>query len=231
MNLAQKLINIAASGALALGLGINTARADLYDNFDSGSLDNDLWIEESASNINPNLTEEHEVRNGEYHTAQLTPEDKGTALILKNKLFSPGDFIDYDVNYISGEGNRISTISVDSNSVYTSLFGFWNTLSDGGVGNDFGKYHVNLNFLEDSILPEITTPNGEIKTTLTNIPYPVSGIENHRFGVVTRTGHNGTTHLDYDNFYINGIPEPSTGIIILSGLEALCLSSRKRKSQ
>ncbi len=216
MSLASRLGSLAV---LTAGLTVGSANAALYDNFNSGDLNLSKWSEVLATDSSSNLTDEHEIRNGVYHTAKLTPSDSGTALVF-NRQFIPGEFIDYDVNYLSGEGNRIHTVYLNGNFTSSSLFGFWNTIEDGGVGNDFGNYHVKINFTDSGIIPFITRPNGEI------VEHNLIGgsSQDYSFGVVTRTGHNGTVHLDYDNFYVNGIPEPS---LLVGSLASLALLRRK----
>lgn len=203
-------------------LACSISKADLYDDF-NGGLDTDKWQELPGSNLNNDFLPEHSVLFNEegipYHTASYSPADRGIALEIKNRTFRAGDLISYDVVYSAGNGNRISTIRVDGVGHYTSLFGFWNTLEDGGVGNDFGNYHVKLKFLEEGIYPEITVPSGEVRTTRIVIPYPTHGIDYHTFGFVTRTGHDGWVHMDYDNVYISVIPEPSSlGLMGLGGI-------------
>jgi hypothetical protein len=167
---------------------------EVYDDFSNGSLDLTKWEE-----VSPTI-DEHFVQNQVYHTAQLTASDKVILLKMKDKLFSVGDTLEYDVNYVNGEGNRQTRIQLNDDVRY-SLFGFWNTIEDAGVSNDLGNYHVKITFLENEVLNEITLPNGTITHTRPDGHLPSSGIE-HSFGIVTRTGHNGIVHMNYDNFII-----------------------------
>ncbi|MBI4155060.1 hypothetical protein HY498_03175 [Candidatus Woesearchaeota archaeon] len=180
---------------------------EVYDDFSSGGLDINKWNEIPGSDINNLFIDEHYVDtiNEVYHTIQLTPEDRAITLEIKNRTFASGDIIEYDVNYIDGSGNRISRINVDN--ILISIFGFWNSVDDGGVGNDFGRYHIKITFTEEGANPEITLPNGIIKTTRGNLSSP--SLE-HTFGFQTRTGHNGIVHMDYDNVVIiTTEPEPN----------------------
>ncbi|MEK6890919.1 MAG: hypothetical protein AABX03_02175 [Nanoarchaeota archaeon] len=188
-----------------------------YDDFTSGSLDTNKWIELPGSNINNNLTDEHLVQNGVYHTAQLTEADKGTLLKLLNN-FSVGDILEYDVNYVNGSGNRESSVKIDNNTY--SIIGFWNSIEDAGVGNDLGLYHVKINFTEEGLNDEITLPNGTITFTRPDGVLPSPGL-NHTFGVITRTGNNGLIYMDYDNFVIcieRDTTELENRVSILEGL-------------
>ncbi|MEK6888521.1 MAG: PEP-CTERM sorting domain-containing protein [Nanoarchaeota archaeon] len=233
MSLMGKLASVVAGAGLLASAGNADGQGVLYDDFNSGSLNSLKWTEYPGSNLTTEQLTEHGVSISEegipYHTASGIVADRGTALEMKGKTFTPGDFVSYNVNYVSGEGNRISTIRIDGNGTYTSLFGFWNSLGDGGVGNDFGKYSVRLNFLEGGIYPEITIPSGEVRTTRTIIPYPTSGINDHTFGIVTRTGHNGMAHMDYDNFFVGQIPEPTTSLLLLGGLSVIAMNGMRKK--
>ena len=170
-----------------------TQTCNTYDDFSSSVLNLNKW-EEIATTL-----DEHFVENRHYHTAQLIALDKVSFLKFRDKVFVPGDIVEYDVNYISGSGNRQSRVQIDN--VRYSIFGFWNTIEDAGVGNDFGTYHVKITFTEKGLTNEITLPNGTIRHTRPDGVLPSPGLE-HTFGVVTRTGHNGIVHMDYDNFIV-----------------------------
>jgi len=185
-------------GILLVGLVSAVQVCQTYDDFSSNVLDTSKFAEMPGSNINNDLTDEHLVQNNVYHTSQLTEADKGTLLLLL-KNFSIGNILEYDVNYISGSGNRESSVKIDD-SVY-SIFGFWNTIEDAGVGNDFGLYHVKINFTEQGLTDEITLPNGTLVFTRPDGILPSPGL-NHTFGVITRTGNNGLVEMNYDNFVI-----------------------------
>ncbi len=167
----------------------------VYDDFSSGNLNPSKWDETIAYSQH---IDEHYVLGKVFHMAQINPSNSGTSLNV-NRVFVSGEIIEYDVNYTSGEGNRVHTINLDGVSNSWALFGFWNSIEDGGVGNEFGVYHVKLNFTNQGVKDEITLPNGTIVFTRPDGIIPSPGL-NHTFGVVTRTGHNGIVHMDYDNF-------------------------------
>ncbi|MBI2628621.1 hypothetical protein HYW74_00885 [Candidatus Pacearchaeota archaeon] len=173
-----------------------TQVCETYDNFSSESLNTNKWIEIDGGLDEFGVNESE----GVYHTAQFNQSDKRVTLQV-NRIFIPGDIIEYDVNYINGSGNRRHTINVDGISDSWSLFGFWNTISDGGVGNDFGLYHIKINFTEQGVSDKIILPNGTIVFTIPDGKLPSPG-SNHSFGLVTSTGHNGIVHMDYDNVVI-----------------------------
>ncbi|MEK6760431.1 MAG: hypothetical protein AABX93_00755 [Nanoarchaeota archaeon] len=169
---------------------------DIYDDFSSGVLDESKWNE--IGNLDEHFIENKSM-DLRYHTAQLSEADKEIRLNF-SKIFLPGEIIEYDVNYVSGSGNRIHQITLNGNDY--SLFGFWNSVSDGGVGNDFGTYHVKLTFTENGIADEITLPNGSVTQTIPDGNLPSPSLQHTNVGIITRTGHNGIVHMDYDNFVI-----------------------------
>lgn len=174
-----------------------TIPTNLYEDF-SGGLDTDKWQEVPASDLNSNHIEEHYVLFNEegipYHTASYGPQDRGTLLVSTRK-FKAGESIEYDLNYISGEGNRISIIDLDGGYILQGLIGFWNGIEIGG--NDFGQYHIKVDFTSQGATITINDPLGNVKT----VNY-ISNTDNHIFGFGTRTGHNGWVHMDYDNVYL-----------------------------
>jgi len=169
----------------------------IIDNFSSSELNLDKWREVPGSDINNIFLDEHGVQNGVYHTANLIPSDKGSTLEMNNRVFKAGDIIEYDIYYNSGEGNRISVISIDESTKWWGVVGFWNGAQP--AGNTFGKYHVKVVFTSNGVDVFVTNPEG-IKLKMEGFPQ-VSG-ETHTLGFGTRTGHNGVVHMDYDNVKI-----------------------------
>jgi hypothetical protein len=197
----------------------SSAVAELFDDFSSGTLDPNKWMEKIGSDVSNNLMTEHLVTNGVYHTSSSTFADRGVRLELQNRTFAVGDIVSYDVNYLAGSGNRRSFVTLDGYlNLQRPLFGYWNGLSEGGVGNDFGNYHIQLTFLDAGVYPEITLPNGQVKTLSSLIAYPSSSILQHTLAFGTRTGDNGYATMDYDNVYITQVPEPSAMILVVLGL-------------
>ena len=174
-----------------------TIISPVYDDFSSDTLNINKWEEVIATNMGTGMVNEYYVENGIYHTAQTTVGDGGIGLVFKDIIFKPGDRIKYDVNYISGSGNRISTMMLNDDAYSTAFLGFWNTLADAGGNNDYGIHHIKIMFLSEGVNIEITRPNGYESNSLHEFPS-----EKYTFGIVTRTGHNGLVHMDYDNVYI-----------------------------
>ena len=185
-----------------------------YDDFSSVSLNSSKWLEIPGSDINSLFVDEHYVNSteGRYHTTQLSESDRGVTLQIRNHNFSAGETLEYDVYYNSGSGNVLSRINVNSLWGDTGLqtpacdgqgfatggaVGYWNGVSC--VGQDLkGKYHVKISFFNDSINVNFTNPNNAV------IAYSPVFYSSQPFtvGVSTRTGHDGVTHMDYDNFAV-----------------------------
>ncbi len=206
----------------ALLFGGSRAKATLYDDFSSGSLDASKWGIRQNTPGWP-LTDEYfvDVIDENYHMAQLNTHNAATVLEVKDRIFGLGEIIEYDVDYIYGSGNRVHTVSLNGMPNAQALFGFWNAIPDKGVGNDLGNWHVKISFNERGALAEMTRPDGTIGIKNLNAP----GSE-YTFGIVTRTGHNGLVHMDYDNFYI--IPEPAA--LALLSLGSLALLRKRKKA-
>ncbi len=211
----KKLWILGILGLLLIMPSVN-AECGVYDDFSSGTLDSNKWEEVIATDMGTGMVDEHYVENGVYHTAQVNIADRGTGLVVKNVVFRPGDTIEYDVNYIFGYGNRISTMILNGNAYRWAFFGYWNGIAGN---NDYGTHHIKLTFLSEGVYGELTRPNGDKHTHLWD-EYPA---EEYTFGIVTRTGHNGTVHMDYDNVEIcnptEEIPEfPSTILVTMISL-------------
>ncbi len=170
----------------------NSSSCQTYDDF-STALNNSKWNESGdleERGVNETL--------GVYHTAQLNGDDKMSMLKI-SRTFAPNETIEYDVNYVSGTGNRRHTVDLDGFNDW-SLFGFWNA-SEVGVSNDLGLYHVKIVFSDQGAMDLITLPNGTITSTQPdgNLSSPAL---THTFGLVTDTGENGTVEMNYDNVKI-----------------------------
>ncbi|MBI5872147.1 hypothetical protein HZB88_03615 [archaeon] len=194
--------------------------AEVYDDFSSGELDEDLWTV-SVGSVSNYLEEYYlDTVNANYHTAKLTAGEASVLLIM-NREFSAGDSISYEVNYVSGSGNAFSRLYIDGNYLELRMrdvdsydcgscptsgsIGYWN--GDSEVGNSLGAYYVEVIFNEDTADISITNPEGEIWAyTTTSLSEP------HTFGIETRTGHNGLVHFDYDNFEVLSEEETKEGI-------------------
>lgn len=226
--------NIWIVGLLALFLIMPNVYAGcvVYDDFTTPPLDMDKWNEVVATDMGQGQTlemvDEHYVIDGIYHTAQVMPQqggtgrkDRGIGLVVTNHIFQYGDTIEYDVNYISGEGNRQSTMMLNGDAYSATLIGYWNGIHPDG-SNEYGIHHIKLTFLGyEGVEVEIVRPNGDINTwTQIYSKWGTYPSEEYTFGIVTRTGHNGLVHMDYDNVVIcinntEEVPEFSSVITVL----------------
>jgi parallel beta-helix repeat protein len=167
-----------------------------YDDFSKGSLNPNKWQELPSGS---GMIDEHYVDQfrEKYHTAQLNPADRGVKIEILNEIFYPEDYVEFDLYYHNGTGNRISFVDIDYSTDWFGLVGWWNDYQQGG--NDYGKYHFKIIFTTYGADVFITPPNG---TTIQVQQFPQSPGNSHTFGFGTRTGNNGVTHRDYDNVVI-----------------------------
>lgn len=177
----------------------------LYDDFSSGNLSQNKWIE-SQFHGNP-FTDEHFVDNVEqaYHIAQLSVGDAQTNLRpLLN--FTAGQSFSYEATYNGGSGNHASQPLINGNyppnqtnpcnftTAGCGVIGHWNAAPD--LGAIVGTYKIRFDFSQHKVVMTATRPDN---ITIVNIftgnsaPYTLD--------INTHTGHNGLMHFDYDNFY------------------------------
>ena len=201
----------------ALLLTLCFVSAEVYDDFSGSSLDTSLWTETTDTTASGDLDEFYlDTTNQNYHTAQLTAGDRGILLLL-NQEFQAGDTLTYEVDYQDGSGNIIGREYINGNYLdliigtslsypeyaTTGVIGYWNGVSEVG-SNEFGNYDISVTFNEDSADFSITAPNGTIwEYTATGLTAP------YIYGVATRTGGDGTGHIDYDNFELTSTEDSS----------------------
>ena len=106
------LKKIALASIASSTLFANLAKADLFDDFSSGSLNPNLWQVRADVEGQP-LMDEYGVsyENGNYafHTQQNTIADRRVYLV-PNYQFKTGDVLNYDYDVISREGHYSSMI-------------------------------------------------------------------------------------------------------------------------
>ncbi len=168
----------------------------VYDDFSLTGLNLSKWSENPNNSLSLEFLDKHFIDNGVYHAEQLTARE-GAVTLKFNRKFSSGDIINYELNYLGGEGNRGHLIELD-NAGWSAFFvlGVWN--ADGiPAGNELGKFYIQLEFIRDNLIITVEKPNGEEITF-------EKAIEDKKYevGLVTRTGHNGLISLDYDNVRI-----------------------------
>jgi len=197
-------------------LGLSNAFGFVYEDF-SSDFDGSKWLEAQDPEGQP-LTEEHfvDLVQENYHTANYSAGDRRTVLNLVGHTFLPGETLEYDVDYIDGSGNRAIVIFVDGGpldrATTTPYSGgsIGHNAVDFMAGNDFGLYHVKLEFKETGIDITIIRPDTSVYFEEMPITTWIYGGEEHSteppFEVGFETWSGGSIHADYDNFEINTSP-------------------------
>ncbi len=183
---------------------------ELYDDFSSETINTSKWEESLGRSDGSGLMDEHSIENQKYHTAQLTQSDKGVELKALQTI-SVGDIIEFDLEYNSASGNHFACIFWDDSSSWqggTTCVGHWNEV--GSHEGEFGTYHHKATYNEDSVTIERTLPNGTIENWVSSVGFISPP---YTFAFISRTGHDGLLHADYDNVEIcteqEEPPEPS----------------------
>lgn len=211
MNLMKKL----AIPALAGMLTSSPARGDIYDNFSSGSLNPALWQIRQDPEGQPHL-DEYDVRNEGnnfvFHTQQNIIGDRRTYL-FPMRTFTTGDSIEYDVNLTSREGTYAQMVLLTGDQ-YIRI-----GMRGPAAGFDeLGMAHMKLTFQPNNLAVERHTPSGS--TLIDNLQLNQQN-GTYSLYIGSFTGHNGRAHMDFDDFYVNGIPTPSSfallGLGVLGG--------------
>ncbi len=230
-NSAKGLVSkLALATGLALGAAtVQDARAQLVifqDDFSSGRLDAARWEVRQDVEGQP-FTDEYDVRNENgnwvFHTQQNTVGDRRSYLVPKHQ-FITGDVLEYDYNVISKSGNYMSmSLLTGDQYIRIGISGY----SSGVQGFDeFGVSHVKFEFQPNNLNIRRQSPSGLVfydNLALNNL----NGNYTLYMGGVS--GHNGTEHIDFDNFVVtSSVPEPAT-IGIATGLASLILGAGLRK--
>ena len=177
-----------------------TQSCEVYDDFTSQTLNTDKWEELIGRSGGGDWIDEHSVdaTNQNYHTAQLSQADKGVELKALH-TFQAGETLEFDLIYNYGSGNHWGCAFWDETSSWQdglSCIGYWNGINS--YNGEYGTYHFKISYTDKGADREITLPDGSSIGTwfYSNIEAP------YTFSVVSRTGHNGLLHFDYDNFKI-----------------------------
>ncbi|MFH1824235.1 MAG: hypothetical protein ABH873_03300, partial [Candidatus Firestonebacteria bacterium] len=221
----QSIFILFIASIFLISFSINvSAETFVYDDFSGPELDLSKWFFETE--LDPYAEghpDEYYVDTAlqNYHVKQNTQSNR-QLLVSMSRILQPGETLEYDVDYVSGDGNRVTTFHINYvpngrslgyymseqyGCSYCGFIGFWN--SPGSIGNDFGLYHFKIEFVDDFMRVHVTKPDSSVWTTViygnqTSLEAP------YKFTFESRTGHNGIMHFDYDNFVIiaNG-EEPS----------------------
>lgn len=199
----MKLKNLMLTGLAALVLGTSSTNAQeriLYDNFESGSLDPDKWEIRQDIEGQP-FMEEYGILNegisSVYHTKTT---NGGRVALVPVHEFIAGESLEYDVNHISGEGNRGNILLVTTTnfpSGYYGRHGIVDPNSGPSVPFDFGVYHIKLKVNANSLEIIRITADGSIMAHTDTLTDP-----NARYKFYIESWADDDAHLDYDDFYI-----------------------------
>jgi len=162
----------------------------IYDDFSSETLDTEKWEIRKDYEGQPLIADSGlDNINHNFHTAQDSIiGDHRTYLVPKQK-FKVGDIFEFDMDFISASGNSISMLLIDKQH-RIGLGG-----SFGGICQPFQTYHIKLEFKESSI---------KIMHNLWEDEVVINSNPEHEIYIGTVFGHNGTGHIDYDNFNFYG---------------------------
>jgi len=132
-----------------------------------------------------------------FHTQQNEIGDRRVYLI-PNYTFTTGDIIEYDFNVISKEGHYGQMVLLTGDQyIRIGIMGY----NNGVQGYDeLGLSHVKIKFQENNLQLTRITPSGLV--LVDNLPLSNAN-GNYALYIGSFSGHNGRTHIDYDNFYIN----------------------------
>ena len=182
------------------------AKADeiLYDDFSSKSFDLNKWNLRVDTEGQP-LMEEYGIEEEHFHTAQKTPADRRVYIVPKH-TFKAGESFEYDVNVISREGNYGNIVILNGRFDYARM---------GAVGynngpqtiDELGVSHVKIDFTPDYLILSELGPSGNF---VSNQVFFQQRGEEYELYIGSFTGHNGTAHIDYDNFVLT---TPSSAFI------------------
>ncbi|MBI2675143.1 MAG: lamin tail domain-containing protein [Candidatus Aenigmarchaeota archaeon] len=176
----------------------------LYDDFSGNSLNLTKWNESTDFAF----TDMHGINTteGAYHNSQIETVSPGTTTFLTmNRLIQATERLEFDIKYVSGEGNNIFYYYFNGiapqhlfNCSNCGTIGFWNT--NGSIGTDFGIYHFKIEFYQTGVYWQIRKPDSTLFiANFTNSPILIAP---YSVKFITATGHNGLVHFDYDNFTI-----------------------------
>ena len=188
----------------AIYFTLPSASAFIYDDFSGSELNLTKWnVSAGVDGFGPISNFNLDAINKNYHTEQTIAADGRVRIRLSNYLFGNGESLDYDVLLNSGSGNYISRVVINDVPLdvsglcpYCAAIGYWG--QPMAEGDAVGKYHIRLSFNQSNTTIKIIRPDNTFtfyQASNYNAPFV--------FAIETTTGHNGITHVDYDNFIIN----------------------------
>lgn len=170
-----------------------------YDDFSSGSLDLSKWEVRPDPQGQP-LMPDHGVRiennNSVFHTENAIVGDQQVYLVPK-RIFRSGDHVEYFVDVKSASGHWGNLLLVQGSA--NLRFGMVGFNNGPQPYDELGLSHMSIDILADKIFVQRKAPSGTIYSQ--NVSAPIGG--SFELYIGSFTGHNGTAHIDYDDFSIN----------------------------
>ncbi len=184
----------------------------IYDDFSSGVLDSLKW--EIRQDVEGQLLMDEswvDVTLQNFHTQQNEIGDRRTYLFSKH-TFTTGDVLEYDFNVISKEGHYGQMILLTGDQyIRIGIMGY----SSGVQGYDeLGVSHVKVEFQNNNLHLTRTSPSGLV---LIDNLHLNNANGNYELYIGSFSGHNGRTHIDYDNFVLKKcrfVPQRNTYICL-----------------
>lgn len=189
----------------SINLASATQVCEIYDDFSSGVLDTEKWEIRQDVEGQPLMDEslvDTDLEN--FHTQQNEIGDRRTYLFPK-KTFTTGDILEYDFNVISKEGHYGQMVLLTEDQyIRVGIMGY----NNGVQGYDeIGISHVKIEFQENNFHLERTSPSNV--TLIDNLPL-TNANGTYELYIGSFSGHNGKTHIDFDNFELcTEVSEPS----------------------
>lgn len=217
------------TGAMAFGLaGKASATPILYDDFSAPTLNTDKWDVRQDVEGQPLMDEGFvDQVSQNFHMQQNTIGDRRTYLVPKMQ-FKTGDVIEYNLDVVSKEGNYGAMALLTGDQYWRiGICGFNNTVQGF---DELGTSHVRIEFQENNLAIRRESPSGVVSFDNLSLTNPNGDYELY---LGAFSGHNGRTHMDFDNFYLDNTraektPEPSSLALLGIGVGALALRRKKK---
>jgi hypothetical protein len=171
--------------------------AQIYDNFSSICFDTSKWEIRQDVEGQPFMEEYGiDLGSGNFHTQENTIGDKRVYLVPKHN-FTTGDVLEYDTNLISKENHYMQMVLLTGEQyIRIGIFGY---ISGVQGYDELGISHIKIEFQENNLHLIRTAPSGLVLTD--DLPLTKTN-GNYDLYIGSVSGHNGRTHIDYDNFQI-----------------------------
>jgi hypothetical protein len=151
-----------------------------------------------------------------FHMQNNSSGDTRTYLVPKRQ-FTTGDIIEYENNVVS-QGSYMNMVLLTGDQ-------YWRIGINGSMGgfDELGVTKVRMEFQENNFALRRESPSGQV--FFDNLPL---NNPNGNYNVYIGA-YSYDAHIDLDNFYINGIPEPAT--MGLLGLGSLALLKKRKENK